>query len=54
MTEEAASYEETEETLALLRLLALGNKQVARGKVRPLAEAVEALRGRKPNDPPRS
>jgi len=43
--QDVASYEETQETLALLKILALGNGQVARGKVKPLADIVNALRG---------
>lgn len=43
--QDVTSYEETKETLALLKILALGNRQVARG-VRPLAEAIKRLRGK--------
>ena len=32
------SYEEHEETLALLKLLALGNREMAQGKFKPAAE----------------
>ena len=45
--QDVASYEETQETLALLKVLALGNEQVAAGKVRPLGEAVRRLRGKR-------
>jgi prevent-host-death family protein len=45
--QDVASYEETQETLALLKILALGNQQVAQGKVRPVAEVVKRLRARK-------
>jgi prevent-host-death family protein len=44
--QDVASYEETQETLALLKILALGNQQVANGKVKPLAEVVQRLRGK--------
>jgi prevent-host-death family protein len=43
--QDVASYEETQETLALLKILALGNQQVAQGKAKPVAEVVKRLRG---------
>jgi len=42
--QDVASFEETQETLALLKILALGNQDVAAGKVKPLAEVVARLR----------
>jgi prevent-host-death family protein len=42
--QDVASYEETQETLALLKILALGNKQIAEGKVKPVAEIIRRLR----------
>ncbi len=48
--QDVASYEETQETLALLKILALGNQQVARGKVKPVAEVVKRLRGQSTGD----
>lgn len=48
--QDVASYEETQETLALLKILALGNQQVAQGKVKPVAEVVKRLRSRKVTD----
>jgi prevent-host-death family protein len=44
---DVASYEETQETLALLKILALGNRQVEDGKVKPVADVVHRLRRRK-------
>jgi prevent-host-death family protein len=44
--QDVASYEETQETLALLKILALGNQQVANGNVKPIAEVVQRLRGK--------
>ena len=41
------SYEQTQETLALLKILALGARQVEEGKVQPAADVIERLRGRK-------
>jgi prevent-host-death family protein len=48
--QDVASYEETQDTLALLKVLALGNEQVAAGKVRPLGEVVRRLRGKRAAD----
>lgn len=45
--QDVRSYEETQETLALLKLLALGSQEVAKGTARPLAEAAQRLRGAK-------
>lgn len=45
--QDVASYEETQETLALLKILALGNREVEQGRVRPLADAVRRLRAKK-------
>lgn len=42
--QDVASFEQTQETLALLKLLALGSQQVAAGKVTPVADAVARLR----------
>lgn len=39
-----AEYEKTQETLALLKILALGEKNVAEGKVRPARQVLEELR----------
>jgi len=33
--QDVTTYEETQETLALLKILALGNRQVEQGKVNP-------------------
>ena len=42
--QDVASYEEMQETLALLKLLALGDREVDDGQVQPIAEAVADLR----------
>lgn len=39
------SYENTQQTLALLKILALGNQQVTEGKVIPAKEVFASLRG---------
>jgi prevent-host-death family protein len=48
--QDVASYEETQETLALLKILALGNQQIEQGKVKPVAEVAHRLRARKAAD----
>jgi prevent-host-death family protein len=44
--QDVASYEETQETLALLKILALGSQQVERGEVAPLSEVAKRLRSK--------
>ncbi len=46
-----AQYEETQETLALLKVLALTGKQVEEGRVRPDAEAFTRIRKRISGEP---
>jgi prevent-host-death family protein len=43
--QDVASYEATQETLALLKLLALGARDVEAGKTAPAREAIARLRG---------
>ncbi len=38
------SYEQTRETMALLKILALGNRQVEEGKIEPIADVIKRLR----------
>ena len=45
--QDVASFEETQETLALLKILALGNQDVAVGKVKPVADVVARLRAKR-------
>ena len=45
--QDVASYEETQETLALLKILALGNQEVAAGKVKPATEVIARLRSKR-------
>jgi len=45
--QDVASYEQTQETLALLKLLALGNQDVAAGRVKPAREAIASLRDKR-------
>jgi prevent-host-death family protein len=42
--QDVASYEETQETLALLKILALGNQDIEAGKTHPLADVTKRLR----------
>lgn len=44
--QDVASYEETQETLALLKILALGNQQIDEGKGIPVKEAFRRVRAR--------
>lgn len=41
--QDVASYEETQETLALLKLLALGNQEIEAGRVKPVDDLVARL-----------
>ena len=40
------SFEQTLETMALLKILALGTRQIEEGKVRPAEEVIKRLRER--------
>jgi prevent-host-death family protein len=44
--QDLASFEETQETLALLKILALGNQEIEAGHVKPLADVVDRLRAK--------
>ncbi len=41
--QDVAQYEQTQETLALLKILALGNRQIEDGKTRPAEEVFDNL-----------
>jgi PHD/YefM family antitoxin component YafN of YafNO toxin-antitoxin module len=41
------SYEQTQETMALLKILALGIRQIEEGKVQPAEDVVRRLRDRR-------
>ena len=43
------SFEQTQETMALLKILALGTRQVEKGKVQPAEEVIQRLRDRSKN-----
>lgn len=41
------SYEQTQETMALLKILALGNRQIEEGRVKPADQVIDKLRAGK-------
>jgi prevent-host-death family protein len=45
--QDVASHEATQETLALLKVLALGQQDVAAGKIKPLFDVVARLKAKK-------
>lgn len=45
--QDIASYEQTEETMALLKILALGNRQIEARRVSPAGKVIKRLRKRK-------
>lgn len=45
--QDIASYENTQETLALLKILAVGNQEIAEGKIKPIANVARRLRSKK-------
>jgi prevent-host-death family protein len=42
--QDVASFEQTQETLALLKILALGNRQIDESKTVPVVDAIRRLR----------
>lgn len=45
--QDIASYEQTRETLALLKILALGNQEIEAGRVMPAADVISRLRAQR-------
>ena len=45
--QDVASFEEAQETLALLKILALGNQEAASAKVKPVADVIARLRAKR-------
>ena len=45
--QDIASYEEPQETMALLKILALGNLQIGAARIIPASTAIKRLRQRK-------
>jgi prevent-host-death family protein len=48
--QDVASYQETQETLCLLKILALGNREVEEGRVKPAGDVISRLRSKKTAD----
>ena len=48
--QDVASYEQTQETMALLKILALGNRQIEEGRVVAADAAIKGLRESKSRD----
>ena len=46
IVQDIRSYEQTQETLALLKILALGSRQIEAGQVQPAADVIARLRER--------
>ena len=44
VVQDIESYEQTQETMALLRILALGNHQIENGKIQPASQVIKRLR----------
>ncbi len=42
--QDVRSYEQMQETLALLKILALGDRQITEGKVKPAKDVIKSLR----------
>ena len=47
VVQDIKSYEQTQEAMALLKILALGSRQIEEGKVRPAADVIKRLRNRR-------
>jgi prevent-host-death family protein len=47
VVQDIESYEQTQQTLALLKILALGNRQIEDGKVQPAEDVIKRLRERR-------
>jgi prevent-host-death family protein len=45
--QDVASFEETQETLALIQILAVGNQDLEEGRVKPVADVVARLRAKR-------
>ncbi len=48
--QDVQSYEELQETMALLKLLALGNREIEEGRVQPADDVFRRLRARREPD----
>jgi prevent-host-death family protein len=43
VVQDVASYEQTQQTIALLKIIAIGRKQIEQGQVKPMSEVFSAL-----------
>ena len=50
VVQDIASYEQTQETLALLKILALGARQIEEGKIHSAADVIDRLRNKRASD----
>lgn len=46
VVQDIESYEQTQETMAMLKILALGNRKIEEGKTQPAASVIKSLRER--------
>lgn len=46
--QDIATFEETQETLALLKVLALGNQDMVAGRIKPVTDVIARLRAKHP------
>lgn len=47
VVQDIESFEQTEETLALLKILALGNRQIEQGKTQAASGVIKAIRNKR-------
>jgi prevent-host-death family protein len=47
--QDVKSFEQAQETLALLKILALGNRQIEENKVQPADQVIQAIKARRAN-----
>ena len=47
VVQDIGAYEQTQETMALLKILALGSRQIEEGRVQPAADVIARLRERR-------
>lgn len=43
VVQDVVSYEQTQQTIALLKMIALGRRQIEQGQVKPMSEVFSAL-----------
>jgi len=47
VVQDIESYEQTQEAMALLKILALGSRQIEEGKVQPATDVIKRLRNKR-------